>query len=276
MSRARQGKALLAAATAVFSLAACGIGGPEISSRAKCDGPAFTSDTTPTAPSRTLILVDLSSNDESARAAIVEAIDPIVSRAVVEGGVVRLLVSGGEAQPMTVSPCLDGASAIVVDRNNDETERRARATATEAIEGDVSALLEEIEISPRGDLSNLLAAIPTELKPIWGAAEGGSGDLSRPSVVVVSDLTSPAARGDCLDLDGVRADQAFADAMVARCLETGQFQSLPAGVALTVVRPQLTPGDSAGARMSGYLMASLCSRMTKEQGGCAPESARGG
>jgi hypothetical protein len=273
MSRARMAAALPAAAVLILALAACGIGGPEVSSRARCEGPAFTSEKMPTAPARTLVALDLSDNGEEARADVIESIDPILSRAVAEGGVVRLLVSGGEGQPVSVSPCLDGSSTIMVDRNNEETERLARDTAIEAIEGSVSALLEETEISPRSDLSNLLAEVPGQLGSLRATAASEQGPAT---VVMVSDLTSPAARGDCLDLDGVRATRAVADAMVVRCLETGQFRRLPAGVALRIVRPQVTPGDNAGARMSGYLLASLCARMTDEKGGCAPESARGG
>ncbi|HWM62891.1 MAG TPA: hypothetical protein VNP96_02760 [Solirubrobacterales bacterium] len=274
MTFARQFTSLLVGATIVVSLGACGIGGPEISSRARCDGPAFTSDTMPAAPMRTLVLVDLPENGESAGGHVVDAIDPVLSRAVVEGGVVRLLISGGEGQPLSPSPCLDGGSAIMVERNNDETERRSQSAAVEAIEGNVLALLAETEVSSLGDLSNLLAAIPAELRSLSGA--GGTGDDGPIRVVLISDLTSPAARGDCLSLDGVRASSAVADAMVVRCLETRQFQRLPAGVAMTIVRPQLLPGDNAGTRMSGYLMASLCARMTKEKGGCISESAEGG
>jgi hypothetical protein len=272
--RGPQRSALLAAATMALALAACGIGGPEISSRARCDGPTFTSETTPATPARTLILVDLADNGEDARERVIGAIDPVVSRTVIDGGLVRLIVSGGEGQPLSVSPCLDGTSAIMVDRRNDETERRARDTAVEAIEGNVSALLEETDVSPRGDLSNLLAGIPAELKALAGAG-AGSGDAPI-SVVLATDLNSPAARGDCLNLDGAHASRAVADAIVARCLETGQFQRLPAGVVLRIVRPQLVPGDSAGTRMSGYLAASLCMQMTTERGGCAPASAQRG
>lgn len=266
MSAVRRVTVLLTMAVAALAFAACSIGGPEVSSRARCDGPAFTSETMPETPQRTLIIVDLADNDESARERIVEAIDPVVSRAVAEGGVVRLLVSGGEGQSLSVSHCLDGATTIMVDRNNDETQRRAQDTAVNAIEGDVSALLEETRVSPRGDLSNELAAIPVELRSL-------SGDRDPVSVVVISDLNSPAAKGDCLSLNGVRAGRAVAEAMVERCLETDQFRSLPAGVEMRIVRPQLLPGDSATARMSGYLMASLCTQMTEERGGCTSESA---
>jgi hypothetical protein len=95
------------------------------------------------------------------------------------------------------SPCLDGTSTIMVDRNNSETERKVRNAAVKAIKGDVSALLEEIRIAPQGDLTNLLASIPEELRSLW-ATDGGGGPLS---VLLVSDLTSSAPTGDCLDLE---------------------------------------------------------------------------
>lgn len=250
-----------------LALGACGaIGGPSISSTAKCDGPAFTSNAAPAAPARTLVLVDLESNGKAAREHVIEAIDPLVSRSVTGGGVIRLLVSGGEGQPLSPSPCLDGNSAVLVDRNNDETERRDQSTAVRAIEGDISAQLEETSVSARGDLSTVLATIPGQLEKL----EAGPGPRS---VLLVSDLTSSGARGDCLDLDGVSALQTVADAVVRRCFETGQFQRLPAGVGLSIVKPQTLPGDSPEARMSNYLLASLCEQMSANASGCQPEPA---
>jgi len=270
MSGARGMTIAVLVAIGAMAFGGCSMGGPEVSSRASCDGPAFTSEEMPTAAPQTLILVELSRNDEAAREAVIQAIDPTLTRAVSEGGVVRLLVSGGEGMRVSKSTCLSGDAAIMVDRNNEETERRARNTALDAIEGSVSAQLEAIEIAPRGNLSNLLAATDDELRSL-AAAEGTVGGAPA-SVLVVSDLTSPAPVGDCLNLDGVRANQAVADAVIARCLETGQVRRLPEGVALQIVRPQLTPGDSAGARMSAFLVRSICGQMTNQSDGCAPSA----
>lgn len=269
MSGYRGGATLLAMAALALAAAGCAvaIGGPQVSAQAKCDGSAFTSETMPEAPPRTLILVDLSRNGERPREAVLDAIEPVVSDAVAEGGVIRLLVSGGEGQSVEESPCLDGTSTIMVDRNNSDTERKARNAAVKAIAGDVTGLLEEIRVAPKGDLTNLLASMPEQLRSLRAADGEEGGPLS---VLLVSDLTSPAPAGDCLDLDGAEATRGFAAAIVARCLETGQFHSLPEDVSLRIVRPQLAPGDNTGARLAGFLQASLCAQLTKDSGGCAP------
>jgi hypothetical protein len=244
----------------------CSIGGPQVSASAKCDGPAFTSEDMPSAAPQVLVLVELSRNDGNARETVVQAIDPIVKRTVAEGAVVRLLAAGGEGRPILESPCLNGAAAIMVDRNNDETERRARNTAVAAIEGDVSAWLEEVKIGPDGDLSNLLAEAPGKLHSL--ASAEGTRPGAPASLLLISDLTSPAAQGDCLNLDGVPDTRRVADALVARCLETGQLRVLPEGTTLQIVKPQLTPGSDAGARMSVFLERSLCVQLTNESTGC--------
>ncbi len=248
-------------------LSGCKLGGPEVSASARCDGPAFTSDRMPSAAPQTLILVELSRNDEDARQAIVQAIDPVVGSAVVDGGVVRLLVGGGEKQPVAVSPCLDGSAAILVDRNNDETERRARETAVDAIEGDVSDLLAEVKIGDKGDLSNLLAMSTSELQSL-ATAEGTTAGAPA-LVLVVSDLTSPAPDGDCLDVGDIEIKQNVVDAVVARCLREGYFRRLPSGVGLRIVRPQLTPGDNTGVQMGAFLTKSLCKQLPGDGSECA-------
>lgn len=263
-----------ACAIAMTLFAGCSFGGVETSADARCDDKAFTSDEMPTAAPQTLILVELSRNGEEARDAVVRAIDPTVSRAVTEGGVVRFLVGGGAGEPIVRSPCLDGAQAIFVDRNNDETERRARTAAVEAIEEDVWALLGEIEIAPMGNLTNLLAAVPGQL-PTLAEAEGTEAGVPV-TVLLVSDLTSPAPGGDCLNLDEVEAAQAVANGMVDRCLRAGQLGPLPDGVALEIVRPQVTPGSNAGARMSAFLAESLCGRLSSGGGECVADSAEAG
>jgi hypothetical protein len=268
MSGRRGSAAVLVAGTLALAVAGCAvaIGGPEVSSRAKCDGSAFTSDELPAAPPRTLVLVELARNDVDSREAVWNAVEPVVSEAVVEGGVIRLLVSGGEGESIEESPCLDGTSTIFVDRNNPETERKARATAVKAIGGDVSAMLEEIRIAPQGNLTNLLATIPEELRSL----RGGDGEAGPLSVLLVSDLTSPASAGDCLDLDGTEDSKAYATEIVARCLESGQLRPLPEEVSLRIVRPQLNPGDNAAALLGGFLQESLCAQLTNDNGGCAP------
>jgi len=273
MSWAKSAAVAVAVAVALGLVAVLllgGCGGPNVSANAKCDGLAFTSDEMPTAAPQTLVLVELSRNSQGAREAVIQAIDPTVTSVVSDGGVVRLLVSGGEGQAISESACLNGAAAIKVDRNNDETQRNAQDTAVSAIEGDVADQLEGIKIAPRGNLSNLLAAAPGELRSLATASGTDSG--APVSVLLVSDLTSPASRGNCLNLDGVEASQEVADAVVARCLETRQLRKLPAGVALRIVRPQLTPGDSATATLSTFLDKSLCAQLT-EGGGCVPGSA---
>jgi hypothetical protein len=263
-------KSAMVAPALIAAILLGGCGGPEVSAHAKCDGPAFTSDDMPTAAPQTLVLVELSRNSQEARETVIQAIDPTVTRAVGEGGVIRLLASGGEGQAISESACLNGAAAIMVDRNNDETQRNAQDTAVSAIEGDVADQLEGIKIAPRGDLSNLLATAPDELRSL--ATASGTGPGAPVSVLVVSDLTGPASPGNCLNLDGVQASQRVADALVARCLETHQLRRLPPGVALRIVRPQLTPGNSATATMSTFVDKSLCAQLT-EGGGCAPGSA---
>jgi hypothetical protein len=269
MSPARLSGCLAAALALGLVLGACGIGGPDVSSTAKCDGPAFTSKTEPPAPTRTLILVDLASNRKAARELVTEAIEPVVTQAVVDGGAIRLLVSGGEGRPLAPSPCLDGGAAVFVDRNNPETERRARDTAVAAIEGSVAALLEETAVSARGELANMLAAVPDQIAKI----SPGPGPRR---VLLVSDLTGPETRGGCLGLEGMEALPRIAEAMVARCFEVGQLRHLPAGVELSIVRPQTLPGDGAGTRMSNYLIASLCRQMPEDNRGCGPGPAEKG
>lgn len=265
--------AALACASVVVALAGCSLGGPDVSADASCDGPAFTSEKTPVAVPRTLILVELSRNDDEARDAVVRAIDPTVSRAVAEGGFVRLLVGGGEGKPILESPCLDASKAIFVDRNNDETERRDRDAAVNAIEKDVWDLLEKkVEIAKNGNLINLLAAVPGKLSSLAAVADTEVG--APVSVLLVSDLNSPAPPGDCLDLEGRHAKQGVADGLVERCLQSGPLRPLPDGVALEIVRPQLTSGDDAGAQMSAYLAKSLCAQMSgKKNGECVARSA---
>jgi hypothetical protein len=265
----------LACISASALLSGCSLGGPDVSADASCDGPAFVSDEMPTAAPQTLILVELSRNDDEARDAVVRAIEGTVGRAVTEGGVVRLLVGGGEGEPILKSPCLDGAAAIFVDRNNDETERRARDTAVDAIERNVWELLEEkVEVAQKGNLTNLLAAVPGELSSL-ASAEGTEADAPA-TVLLVSDLNSPSPATDCLNLEGVRASQAVADGLVDRCRRSGQLRPLPDGVALEIVRPQLTPSDNAGARMSAYLRKSLCAQLSGEGGECVADSAEAG
>lgn len=261
--------AVLACASIVALATGCSLGGPEVSANARCDGKAFTSDEMPTAAPQTLILVELSRNDEEARNAVVQAIDSTVSRAVSEGGVVRLLVGGGEGEPIVESPCLDGAAAIFVDRNNDETERRDRSAAVDAIEGNVRQLMEEkVRIAERkGNLTNLLAGVRGQLPSLAGAKGTEAG--ASVTVLLVSDLNSPAPETDCLNLEREHASEEVADELVERCLQTGQLQPLPSGVALEIVTPQLTSGNNAGARMSGYLRQSLCAKLSGEGGDCA-------
>ena len=265
MTAPRSWAALAAILGLSLALGACGaIGGPSVSSTAKCDGPAFTSGTAPAAPTRTVVLVDLESDGEAARERVVEAIDPLVSRSVEGGGVIRLLISGGEGQPLSPSPCLDGSSTILVDRNNGETERRARSTAVKAIEGDVSALLEETTVAARGNLSTVLAAVPEQLAKL----AGGRGPRS---VLLVSDLTGAEAGGDCLNLHGLQALPRVAREVVKRCFKTRQLRRLPAGVGLSIVRPQALSEKSPEARMGNYLSASLCAQLPADGSGCQPE-----
>lgn len=274
MSRERT-VAALACAAVIALQAGCSLGGPPVSAEESCDGPAYTSDEMPTAARRTLILVELSRNDEEARDAVVRAIDPTVNRAVVEGGVVRLLVGGGEGEPIVESPCLDGTAAIFVDRNNDETERRARDVAVETIEENVRELLEKkVQIARKGNLTTLLATVSDELASL--AAAEGTAAGAPVTVLLVSDLNSPSTPSDCLNLEGMRASQAVADGLVDRCLRVGQLQPLPGGVALEIVRPQLTSGNNAGARMSAYLGKSLCEQLSGRGGGCGAGSAEVG
>jgi hypothetical protein len=243
---------------------------PEISTSARCIGEPFVEGEAPVDPQRSLVLVDLSNNSAAGRQTIIDSLHPIVDAAVREGGVIRLVVSGGSGRPLDVSSCLDGKTVLLSDYNNPETEENKQEMAIEAIEGNVSALLEETRVSARGDVTNLLATIPSHLSELQAPAAAGARPVR---VVLISDLISPLQRGDCMRLDGVPATSRAASQVVAACIRYRQFRPLPEGVELRVVRPQLTPGDSNANRLGQFLASSLCKQVTGKEGSClGPEA----
>jgi len=214
-----------------------------------------------------LLMVDLSSNTASARQAIVEAIRPVVTEAVEEGGAIRFVVSGGSGERIRVSDCLDGGVVLHTDFNNPTREEGEQEKAIAAIEGNVAELLLTMRVAPRGDVTNLISQIPDQLAVLEHTAAASAA--RRPiDVDLFSDLDSRTVESDCMSLDGVPASVVNADKLVARCIKYHYYQPLPPDTALRVVRPQLTPGDSTASRMSGFLADSLCAQLTEGGATC--------
>jgi hypothetical protein len=87
-------------------------------------------------------------------------------------------------------------------------------------------------------------------------------------VVLVSDLNSPVAKGDCMSVKHLPASAPAADALVSRCIALHQYRPLPKGVELQVIRPELTEGDSNASRMSGFVADSLCLQISGRKAAC--------
>jgi len=246
-------------------LTACG--GLSVSAHAHCEEKPYVAGDEPESARRTLLLVDLSSNREAARRAVAEAIRPTIAAAIEEGGVVRLVVSGGSGQPMQVSSCLDGKEVLHTDYKNATREHNERDAAITGVEGDVEALLAETKVGRRSDVTNLIAQARDQLAEVE-RPEGQETKPDPPQVILVSDLDSPVARGDCMSLKGLPASEPAAKALVKRCIDLHQYRPLPRGVELHVVRPELTEADSNASRMSGFLAASLCLRVSGRERSC--------
>lgn len=265
MSAPRAVAASFALLVVSASLTACG--GPSVSAHAHCKTKPYVAGDEPESVRRSLLLVDLSSNREAARRAIVEAIRPTIAAAIEAGGIVRLVVSGGSGQPMQVSSCLDGKEVLHTDYKNATRERNERAAAVAGIEGDVEALVKQTKIGSRSDVTNLIAQARGQLAEV-DRLDGGGAKPAPSQVVLVSDLNSPVTRGDCMSVAGLPASEPAANALVERCIALHQYRPLPRGVELHVIRPELTEADSNASRMGGFLATSLCLRISGRERSC--------
>jgi hypothetical protein len=249
------GVGLLAAAGAAAVLATRTGGNPLTLT---CSGKRYTADDRPSgAIPRTLLLVDLSDNHAPSVDRIAAGIQPYVQRALERGGLVKLIVSGGDGQALAKSSCLNGRTTLYVARDNDTRELKDRRKAVARIDGHVHALLADTPVRPQGTATKLLADAPDELAdmvPVDG--QGGTE-----SIVLWSDLLgSSHNRGDCLRLDGAHARPGVAEGIVRRCIAVGQLRPLPAGVGLRIVRGG---GDqqTGDAVIAEALAASLCAHL---------------
>jgi hypothetical protein len=268
VSRKQSAAVLLTLAVLAALLSACG--GPDVSATAKCDGPPYAEGDAPDSPQASLLMVDLSSNTAAAQQLVVEAIRPVVTEAVREGGVIRLVVNGGSGRPMQVSSCLDGKTVLRTDYENPTREEGEQEAAIGAIEGNVTALLTETRVSQLGNVTNLIAQIPDQLAALEQTPTvAATGKSIR--VILISDLNSRVDRRDCMSLDGLPASAAMADKIVARCIQSRLYRPLQGGTELQVVRPQLTPGDSTASRMGDFLADSLCIQLTEGSATCPSE-----
>jgi hypothetical protein len=207
-----------------------------------------------------LVLLDVTDNSPDTAGRVAAKLRPYFDVALREGGHVKVVASGGDDAGVTYPRCFSGEDVFKVKRHNPTREKKDLARAGDALEQEISHLVQQQRVSRTGSVTGLLASTNHEIDAVRAVPGVSLGPVT---VLVWSDLLGKSQDSDCMNVDGKKASPAIAEAIVRRCFSTSQLTSL----GTDKVR-FLGVDDHAATRpqqdLSRYLEGELCRRISSD------------